>query len=90
MDISFEFKTDGRELTGTTIGYNRKENPIKDGEINGNSFSFVVESRFQGTKSTANYTGLFLGDTIKFTLTVNIGSSGATSPPVTFNAKRIE
>ncbi|MBN2419933.1 MAG: sel1 repeat family protein [Deltaproteobacteria bacterium] len=89
MDISYEFKTEGDKLTGTTVGFGGKENEIKEGKVDGNNLTFTVESRFQGMKSTANYTGVFLGDTLKLTFTSNMGR-GKASPPTTFDAKRAE
>ncbi len=90
MNLSYEFKTDGDKLTGTTIGYGGKKNPIKKGKIDGNNFSFTVESKFGGMKSTTNYTGVFLGDTLNLTFTSKMGRRGGTSPPMTFTAKRAE
>ncbi len=87
MELSYEFKTDGDKLTGTTVGYGGKENEIKDGKIDGNNLSFTVESKFQGMKTTVKYTGLFFGDTIRLTFTSDMGS-GQTSPPTTFDVKR--
>ncbi|MBN2246437.1 MAG: sel1 repeat family protein [Candidatus Aminicenantes bacterium] len=89
MDRSYEFRTDGNILTGTTVGYGGNKIEIKDGKVDGNNLSFTVESEFQGRKNTVNYTGVFLGDTIKLTFTSNMGPRGA-SPPTTFDAKRVE
>lgn len=89
MDRSYEFRTDGNILTGTTVGYGGNEIEIKDGKVDGNNLSFKVESRIQGRRNTVNYTGVFLGDTIKLTFTSNMGRGGA-SRPTTFDAKRVE
>ena len=88
MKISYEFKTDGNLLTGTTVGFGGKKTDIKDGKIDGNNFSFTVESKFQGNKSTSKYTGIFLGDTLKLTFTSNMGRGD--SPPTTIDLKRAE
>lgn len=89
VKVSYEFKTDGDKLTGTTVGFGGKEIDIKDGKINGNNISFTVETKFQGIKNTTNYTGLFLGDTLKLSYVSNMGRGGA-SPPVTIDLKRAE
>jgi hypothetical protein len=89
MDLSYEFRTDGNILTGTTVGYGGNKTEIKDGKVDANNLSFTVESRFQGRRNTVNYTGVFLGDTIKLTFTSNRGPGGA-SRPTTFDAKRVE
>ena len=89
MDLSYEFMTDGNILTGTTVGYAGNKTEIEDGKVDGNNLSFTVESRIQGRRDTVNYTGVFLGDTIKLTFTSNRGPGGA-SRPTTFDAKRVE
>ena len=89
MDLSYEFRTDGNILTGTTVGYRGNKSEIKDGKVDGNNLSFTVESTYQGRKNTINYTGVLLGDTIKLTFTSDMGRGGA-SRPTTFDAKRVE
>lgn len=103
MDMSYEFKTDGDKLTGTTIGFGGIKIPIEDGEVDGNNFSFKVKSSFGGMKTTTNYAGEFYGDTIKFTSTTETSrgrtlqssklirnTDGGESPPISFTVKRIE
>jgi hypothetical protein len=87
MKLSYTFKKEGELLTGTTVGYGGKENPIKDGKINGNDFSFTVESKFMGNKMVVKYEGVFYGKTIKLTYKSQGGPGGA-APPTTFIAKR--
>lgn len=87
MTLSFTFKKEGEILTGTTVGYGGKSNPIKDGKIVDNDFSFAVESKFNGNKMVVNYAGIFYGKTIKLTYTMPGGPGGA-AEPVTFIAKR--
>ena len=89
MNISYEFKREGDKLTGSTVGYGGKENEIKDGKMDGNNLSFTIESKFQNMKSKLNYTGIFMGDTIKLSYTSNMGPGGA-SPPTSFDVKRVE
>ena len=90
LKVSYEFAKDGNILSGTTAGFSGKKNPIRDGKINENYFSFEVDSKYLGKKSTVNYSGIFMGDALKLTLTANTGSSGETSPPITFTARRAE
>lgn len=89
MNFSYDFKTDGDKLTGTTVGYGGKQNTIKDGKVDGNKFTFTVESRYNGMKSTVDYNGIFLGDSLSLSFTSKMGRNDA-SPPVTFIAKRAE
>jgi hypothetical protein len=89
MKLSYTFKKEGETLTGTTKGYEGKNNPIKDGKMDGNNFTFVVESEFNGAKMTINYSGTFYGKNLKLTYTSAGGPGGAPAPaPVTFIAKR--
>jgi hypothetical protein len=64
---TFEFKTDGSKLTGKiTILYNNKPRfkfEIKDGIIDGNSFSFTY-----GDRNYPKFVGTFFGDKIYITL----------------------
>jgi hypothetical protein len=105
MILSFEFKTKGDKLTGTSIGYGGRRIRIKNGKIDGNDFYFTVKSNLAGMRTTIDYTGTFLGDRLKLTYTtttetrrqrgsstLNIkGNTGdAVFPPVTFTAKRVE
>ena len=104
MDLSFNFKTDGDNLTGTTTVFGGQIIRIKDGKIEGNNISFTVNSSFGGMKSTTNYTGTFYGDTQQLTYTTEMSGGkgfqgshkirettmGEDFPPVTFTAKRVE
>jgi len=99
----FTFETDGSTLTGTILGFGGEKDQLIDGKINGNDFSFrVKKSGFGGTSNTTEYTGAFLGDSLKLTYTtrvnterrrvssLNQSSRGGESPPVTIIAKRVE
>jgi hypothetical protein len=90
MEVTYKFKKEGETLSGVYInkGFGNKKSLIKDGKIDGNNFSFSIESNFMGNKMTTNYTGVFYGKTIKLTYTMPAGPDGATPPPVTFMAKR--
>jgi hypothetical protein len=94
MKFTYEFKTDGDILTGTIIGYGGQKSQIKDGIIDGNNFSFTVESKIRGKKNTAHYTGIFIGDTLNLSYATDMGGAkgpdGKTPPPVTIVAERAE
>ena len=87
MDLSYNFKTDGESLTGTYVGYGGKKLKIKDGKIDGINISFTVDSKFNGTKSTYEYTGMFLGDSLQLSFTTKMGDSPV-SPPMTVTVTR--
>ena len=105
MTRTFTFETDGNTLNGKTSGFGDRTIEIKDGEIDGNKFSFMVKTKgFGGMKTTTEYDGEFYGNTIKLTYvtkttqTKNAGAkllkaipknSDSESPPITFLAKRI-
>lgn len=88
MKLDYDFKADGDNLTGTFVGFGGKEIEIKDGKIDGNNISFKIRVNNQGNVSTAYYTGLFLGDTLKLSFVSKMGPGNA--PPITFDAKRVE
>lgn len=88
MKLSYDFKTAGDKLTGTSAGYGGKKIDIKDGKVDGNNISFTVESKFQGNKSIVKYTGVFLGDILKLSFVSNM--SPKDSPPATIDLKRVE
>ena len=90
MKLYYNFKADGNTLTGTYIGFRGKKEEINDGKIDGNRISFSIKSNFQGNVSHVNYTGLFLGDTLKLTFISDAGPRNAKPKPISFDAKRVE
>jgi len=77
MNMEFTFKANGNVLTGTTIGgADGKHIPIKDGKINGNNISFVVEVDYNGMQLKFNYKGVLSGDEIKLTFEMAGGGMG--------------
>ena len=90
MKLFYNFKADGNTLTGTYIGFGGKKEEISDGKIDGNKISFSIKLNFQGNVSHVNYTGLFLGDTLKLTFISGAGPRNAKPEPVSFDAKRVE
>lgn len=89
MKLSYNFKADGDNLTGTYVGFGDKEIEIKDGKIDGNKISFNIKLNFNGNVSHVSYTGLFLGDTLKLSYVSDAGPRNATPVPVSFDAKRV-
>jgi hypothetical protein len=85
MPVAYKFKREGDTLSGVFInkGFGNKKTLIKDGKIDGNNFSFTIESNFMGKKMVTNYTGVFYGKTIKLTYTVpgGPGAPGAQGAP---------
>ena len=57
IPLNYTFKVDGEKLTGS-IGSDQGENPISDGKIKGNDFSFTLD--FNGEKIP--HTGKYYGD----------------------------
>ena len=94
MDLSYEFRTDGSILTGAMIGFSGNKTEIKDGKVDGNEFSFTVNTKMGGLKTFFKYTGIFLGDSLQLTYTTKQERTkrhtGRTSQPITFIAKRVE
>jgi len=70
VPVGFTFKSDGATLTGTTLGPDGGEIAIKDGKVDGNKISFIVELDFGGMSLVLNYSGVVSPAEIKFTLDV--------------------
>ena len=82
-ETTFNLKAEGNKLTGTVSG-RQGDNPISDGEINGDEISFMVTADFRGNEVKMHYKGKVSGDEIKFTRT----REGGDQPPQEFVAKR--
>lgn len=67
LSITFTFKADGAKLTGTTVGLDGMEVPIKDGKIDDKTISFTVEFDFGGMPFLLSYKGVLATDQIKMT-----------------------
>ena len=70
VPVGSTFKSDGVALTGTTLGPDGGEIAIKDGKVDGNKISFIVELDFGGMSLVLNYSGVVSPGEIKFTLDV--------------------
>ena len=64
--MTFTFKADGATLTGSMLGMDGKENPIKEGKIDGSNIAFAVDLDFGGQAFTLNYKGVVSPEEIKF------------------------
>ena len=58
MPVSFTFKADADKLTGTTLGIDGSEVPIKEGKIDGKNITFKVVLDFGGMPFEINYKGV--------------------------------
>jgi hypothetical protein len=63
--ISYKFTSDGNILTGVVLG-GGTESPIRDGKIEGNKISFIVDVEYGGQKMSFPYTGIVSQDQITF------------------------
>lgn len=82
-ETTFNFKAEGNKLTGTVSG-RQSDNPISDGQINGDDISFTVTTSFRDNEVKLLYKGKLAGDEIHFTRT----REGGDQPPQEFTAKR--
>jgi hypothetical protein len=79
-EVTFTFKADGNNLTGTMSGRNG-DVPIADGKIAGDDVSFTVTQDFGGNSVKQSFTGKVAGSEIKFK------RSGGQGEPIEFVAK---
>ena len=70
VPINFAFKTDGVMLSGSMIGPDGGEIPIKNGKIDGDKISFVVSLDFGGMMFDLNYTGVVKPDQVALTIDI--------------------
>ena len=61
----FEFKADGTSLTGTTLGPDGMSVNIKDGKIDGDTFTFMVSFDFGGMPLDIAYSGVVTPEELK-------------------------
>jgi hypothetical protein len=88
-ETTFNFKAEGNKLTGTVSG-RQGDNPISDGEINGEDISFTVTANVRGNEVKVLYKGKLAGKEIKFTRSRESGNAegGDNQPPLEFTAKK--
>ena len=65
--VSFTFKADGTTLTGSMLGMDGMQIPIKEGKIDGNKISFWLSLDFGGMPFDLSYRGVVTADEIQFT-----------------------
>ena len=65
IPVAFTFKADGATLTGSTMGFDGAEVPIKDGKIDGNIITFTVTFDFGGMPFVLSYKGIVSPEEIK-------------------------
>jgi hypothetical protein len=82
-EATFNLKAEGNKLTGTVSG-RQGDNPISDGQINGDEISFTVTANFCGNEVKLLYKGKVAGNEIHFTRT----REGGDQPPQEFTARR--
>jgi opacity protein-like surface antigen len=67
IPVAYEFKAEGTTLTGTTLGIDGGNVPIKDGKVDGNNISFNVTLDFGGMAIDLSYKGVVSPTEIKMT-----------------------
>ena len=68
VPVSWTFKADGDKLTGGVSQAGGPEIPLKNGKIEGDSFTFLLSLEFQGQPIDINYKGVVVSETeIKLT-----------------------
>ncbi len=67
IPVGFTFKADGATLTGTSLGLDGAQIPIKNGKVDGDKISFSVELDFGGMAIVLDYRGVVSPAEIKFT-----------------------
>jgi len=92
MELTYNFKGEGDMLTGTVTGGPGQWIPIKDGRIDGNKLSFIVDVDLQGMKMKFKYNGVLKGDEIELSFTTEMegGPGMGSGPPQSFTVKRVK
>lgn len=65
--VAFTFKADGATLTGSQLGMDGMEIPIKDGKVDGTMITFLVSLDFGGMPFELSYKGEVSPSEIKLT-----------------------
>ncbi|MGC4028664.1 MAG: hypothetical protein QM696_07325 [Steroidobacteraceae bacterium] len=71
VPVAWTFKAEGDVLTGGVSQAGGPLAPIKDGKIDGNKISFVLQIDYQGMQMSVDYTGVVSPDEIKLTGSVS-------------------
>jgi hypothetical protein len=67
VDIEMDLKVDGNTLTGTVYNPFSGDMKLREGKVNGNSFSFIVVRKLGGNETRIVWKGLLDGEIIRFT-----------------------
>ena len=68
MQLVYNFKANGTELTGSTIGPDGTEVQLSDGKIDGNNISFNLKIDLGGQAATLACKGVLSGTDLKISL----------------------
>ncbi len=79
--VNFTFKADGANLTGSMLGQENNQIPIKEGKIDGSNISFKVSLDMGGQAMELSYKGVVAADQIKL-------SGEAMGTPFEFTVKK--
>jgi hypothetical protein len=96
MRLEYTFKADGNTLNGTTlVGQDGEQVPIKNGKIDGNKVSFVVEVEFNGIQLKFDYSGVLSGNELRLSFKTEMpggdtgGGPGEEMPAQEFIVKKV-
>jgi hypothetical protein len=70
IPVTFQFKTEGAALTGSTSGPDGASIAIANGKADGNNISFTVTIDFGGMPFTLSYKGVVADGQIKFAMDI--------------------
>jgi hypothetical protein len=92
VQMVFNLKADGANLTGTMAGPMGNENPISDGKVEGDNVTFNIKLNFGGNEMKMLYNGKVTGDEMKLTMEMEGGmggpGGGQGAKPMEITAKR--
>jgi hypothetical protein len=73
---TFTFSAEGGRLTGTMVGSDGKERPLKDGKLAGGDLAFSVDSEWQGQPVKLVMKGRVSGEEIQLRVDTEDGAWG--------------
>jgi hypothetical protein len=84
MERTFDFKVEGAKLTGETTSSMMGKSTLMDGKVDGDSFSFSINVKFQDNEVKVEYKGKVTGNEITMT-----GSFGGSDQTIEWKGKRL-
>jgi hypothetical protein len=90
MQMDFTFKAEGTTLTGTAPGGPGATIPLKDGKIDGNKVSFIVETSMNDTALKFSYKGVLSGDSLELNFEMAGMPAAQGGSPQKFTLKRVK